>query len=150
MKALRSIPCSPALATFLSCVGLVFLAGCSGQSEEMSKQLASLQKEVGRLRSSSLALQDLVDLLEERRGGAIEDAAVEEVETGDDRPVLEVVRLAPQASLAEPAPVIMTPKGDPNAPRPVIAGDARGVERIDDEAKKKASPAKPGAWRKQR
>ena len=75
---------------------------------------------------------------------------VEEVAAGDDRPVLEVVRLAPQASLAEPAPVVMTPEGDPDAPRPVIAGDARGVERVDDEAKQKASPAKPAAWGKKR
>lgn len=150
MKALRSIPCSPALVTLIAGAGLVFLVGCSGQSEEMSKQLASLQKEVGRLRSSNLALQDRVDLLEERRGGAVEDVAVEEVAAGDDRPVLEVVRLAPQASLAEPVPLVMTPEGDPDAPRPVIAGDARGVERIDDEAKEKTGPPKTPAWRKQR
>ena len=148
MKALRTIPCMPALRTLAVGAGLVFLVGCSGQSEEMSKQLASLQKEVGRLRSSNLALQDRVDMLEEQRLGAVGDVAVEEVAASDDRPVLEVVRLAPQASLAEPLPVVMTPEGDPDEPRPVIAGDARGVERIDDTAK--AASPKPRVWRKQR
>jgi len=149
MNALRSMPIPPTIRTLIAGAALLSLIGCGGQTDEISKQLTSLEKEVGRLRSVNLSLQDRVDMLEERGAGAVQDVAVEEAGAGDDRPVLEVVRLTPRESLAEPAPVVMTPEGDANAPRPVITGDARGVERVDDEgAKMKAG--KKAAWRKKR
>lgn len=153
MKALGSMHLSPSIRSLATAIplvlGLGLLAGCGGKTDELSKELASLQKELGRLRSANLSLQDRVDMLEENRTIGPAEVAGEEQQAGDDRPVLEVVRLSPQESLAEPEPVVVTPPGDPNAPRPVIVGDGQTVERVDDEAQAQAKAAHP-SWRKKR
>jgi hypothetical protein len=143
MKALGQMHPSALLRPLTIALALCCASGCSSQKDEMTKQLESLQKEVNRLRSSNLTIQDRVDALEEDSPSSPSDHASDDGDDGgvDDRPVLEVVRLSPQESLAEPPVVVMTPVGDPNAARPAIVGDARGVERQDEETPK--APKKP-------
>ena len=87
-----------------------------------------------------------MDALEEGQPVAPREASDEDDGDVDDRPSLEVVRLSPEQSVAEAPVVVMTPESAPNEPRPSIVGDARSVERVDEEAKAKA-PKKP-RWRK--
>jgi outer membrane murein-binding lipoprotein Lpp len=123
---------------------MMLLAGCSGGSDAMQKQLDEMKDQVTRLRASNLALQDRVDGLEEQ---ATVQAARDEIPgaaEADDRPQLEVVRVVPPS---EPEQAALEPSAPVDDHRPMIKRNARGEIEVMDE---KDAPGAGGAARRMR
>jgi hypothetical protein len=136
------------------CLALVAaLAGCAGD-DAAAKRLGELEREVQKLRATNVALDDRVEALEERGAGtATADDGEAAPAAADDRPALAVVRLAPEPEIGAPeapqpgAATVAAPE-DNDGMRPVIRGDARGVERVDEPVDGSKPGAKPAAGAK--
>jgi TolA-binding protein len=115
---------------YLPLLWMVLLAGCSGGSNAMQKQLDEMKGQVTRLRASNLALQDRLDGLEEQSNTRASREEIEGSQEADDRPVLEVVRVAPPAEPAEQEVVAQAPVADDD--RPMIKRNARGEIEVMD------------------
>ena len=103
--------------------------GCSADKDATTRRLDELQAEISRLKASQMAVQDRLEAVESRPSGP---APVTEALVDDDRPDLTVVKVDPAAVESEP----VAPEADPNAERPSIVGDRKGVE-VEAEARRR-------------
>ena len=133
-------------ATFLS-------SGCANSGDSSAKQLAAIQDELGRLRTQNALLVARVEALEMTRSQPIssETPAKTVTKTDDDRPQLDVLRLAPtpdpSTATDKPRPAELenaagSPEVDPDEPRPVIRSTGRG-EVIAQTPRPSKPPAQP-------
>jgi len=122
-------------------LALAALAGCAPEKNATSARLDDLQREISRLKANSIALAERLDAVESETPASEEDASLEalgkaQAETTDERPQLDVVRLAPKLEEAPESETPSTALGDAEDPahddhdRPVISGAGQRVEQV--------------------
>lgn len=111
--------------------------GCANTGEATNKQLAAIQLELGKLRAENAMLSARLEALEVSRAHpTTPPSAVKSTSTkDDDRPKLDVLRLAPTADQAstpdkpqatEQADATHSPEVEQDEPRPVLRSTGRG------------------------
>ncbi|HMY19984.1 MAG TPA: hypothetical protein PKA58_26845, partial [Polyangium sp.] len=126
--------------------------GCANSSDATNKQLAAIQLELGKLRAENAMLSARLETLEMSRSRPTNTAgAVKSTPTkDDDRPQLDVLRLAPTADQpstpdkpnAERADATRSPELEQDEPRPVLRSNGRG-EVVAESPRPSKSPVPP-------
>lgn len=117
------------------------LAGCAPEKNATSARLDDLQREISRLKANNIALAERLDAVEAETPTVQEDASLEalgqaEEDAADQRPQLDVVRLAPEPEEALAPEKPSTALGDAEDPafddddRPVISGAGQRVQHV--------------------
>lgn len=122
-------------------LALAALAGCAPEKNTTTARLDDLQREISRLKANNIALAERLDAVEAATPEAAqEDASLEalgqsEPEAADQRPHLDVVRLAPKPEEEPPPETPSTALGGAEDPahddndRPVITGAGQRVQQ---------------------
>jgi hypothetical protein len=131
---------------FLSLAIALFPCGCGGERDAMRKEVEALRQEVGRMRAQNNILAARIETLEITRTKAAAAAPPPPPSRDDDRPSLDVVHLAPDASASSPSEVgvpgalvgAALDEDERDEPRPVLRSMGRG------EVIAQTPPSKPG------
>jgi hypothetical protein len=140
---MRNLVCTLALA--------IFAVGCAKNGDSTHKEMTAIQQELGRMRAENAIMMARIEALEAGRTNQAPAATTSKATpTGDDdRPKLEVLRLAPtpEAAIKTDKPNVAdetTGEVEPDEPRPVIRSTGRGeVIAQSPRPTKPAPPTRP-------
>lgn len=127
--------------------------GCAQGGDSTHKELAAIQQELLRMRAENAILAARLDALETTRARqqTAETKASPAASANDDRPPLDVLRLAPTAQpstttdkphAASPHDPSASNEVDPDEPRPVLRSTGRG-EVVAQSPRPSKPPAPP-------
>lgn len=131
--------------------------GCAKAGDSTHKELTAIQQELGRMRAENAILMARIEALEttRTRQTTTETTPKAAVANDDDRPKLDVLRLAPTSTPSPPTDKPhaatheeTTPSGevDQDEPRPVIRSTGRG-EVVAQSPRTPKTPSPPSLQR---